>query len=93
MKLNNYLFRHLTSPIAVIIFILSLILVFFRMKSIDQDLKLNALNEEVGRATNINKDLKVKKANLLNTTNLNSYANKFKMSSPKPSQIIVINND
>jgi hypothetical protein len=63
------------------------------MKSIDQDLKLNALNEEVGRATNINKDLKVKKANLLNTTNLNSYANKFKMSSPKPSQIIVINND
>lgn len=75
------------------IFFISLMLVFFRMKSIDQDLKLNALNQEIGRSTNINKDLKVRKANLLNTNNLNSYAVKYKMSSPKPNQIIIIGND
>ena len=77
-------------PIIITLTTLGILLVLFRMKSVEQDYKINQINEENQRVLFYNKDLKAKKADRLSVNNLRDLAEKYNLQQPKQNQVIVI---
>jgi hypothetical protein len=69
---------------------MGLLFVLFRMKSVEQDYKLNAYLKRIEESTHENKELLARKAKLLSAKNLRELASKHNLNEPKQDQIIVI---
>lgn len=87
---KEFLFSSKFFPIISLIAFLGILLVLFRMKSVEQDYSINTIDSETKEVSYINKDLKAKKANRLSVKNLQTLAKKYNLESPKQKQIIVI---
>jgi cell division protein FtsL len=77
-------------PIVLVLCTLSLLVVLFRMKSIELDYQTVNLEKEIKKTSSRNKDLKGLKARLLNIKNLRKLAKKHDLSEPGHKQIIII---
>ena len=70
--------------------ILGVLLVLFRMKSVEQDYKINKIEKEKKTLKLKNRALKAKKAKQLSVENLQKIAENHNLERPKREQIIVI---
>lgn len=77
-------------PIVLSLAVLGVLLVLFRMKSVEQDYSINEIEKQTKAVSYLNKDLKAKKARHLSVKNLRKMATRYKLKRPKQSQIIVI---
>ena len=77
-------------PILLTFSILGVLFVLFRMKGVELNYKLTAMNKDIDKVSMESKELKAKKARLLSVKNLRKMAKKYKLSQPKEKQIIVI---
>lgn len=89
-RFKEFLLSSKFFPILFALAILSILLVLFRMKSIEQDYSINEINSETKTISYENKDLKAQKAGKLSVKNLRKMANKYNLQRPKQKQIIVI---
>lgn len=64
--------------------------VLFRMKGVETDYRVGAVNEEIEEAAQRNKELKAGRAKLLSAGNLKRLARRHGFAEPKGSQIIVV---
>ncbi|MGB0453796.1 MAG: hypothetical protein ACPGJV_08770 [Bacteriovoracaceae bacterium] len=76
--------------ILLIFFVLAIMLVMLRMKSIDLGFELSTQNKEYEKVLAVNKDLRAKRASLLSANNLKKLAKKHKLKEPKAKQLIII---
>ncbi len=88
--LRGFLFHSKFFPIIFLSAFLGVLLVLFRMKSVEQDYSINNIDSETREISYTNKDLKAKKASRLSVKNLQTLAKKYNLESPKQKQIIVI---
>ena len=77
-------------PIIAVATFLGIMLVLFRMKSVEQDYSINQINSDTKDISYLNKDLKARKADKLSVDNLQVLAKRYSLESPKQKQIIVI---
>ena len=88
-------FRHIVFssqgfPIVLSLSIIGLLLVLFRMKSVEQDYQLNEIAKKKKMLIFKNKELKAGKAAQLSVKNLHRMADKYGLKRPGREQIIVI---
>jgi cell division protein FtsL len=77
-------------PLVFVILLLSYLLIYFRMKSLDQDYEYNKISKTLDMKQSIRKELHAQKAHLLSASNLRKWSKKFKLQSPSEDQIILI---
>ncbi len=73
-----------------IVAILSIALIYTRMKCVEMGYELNTLEQEIKKKNIETKEFKANKANLLSSENLNMLARKHQLFEPDQTQIIVI---
>lgn len=77
-------------PIVLSISILGVLLVLFRMKSVEQDYQINEIEKKRKTLIFKNKEFKAKKASQLSVKNLRRIAEKYNLQRPIQEQMIVI---
>lgn len=77
-------------PIVLTLSILGILLVLFRMKSVEVDYQITETEKEIKRIEVENKELKAQRARLLSVKNLKNIAQKYDLKQPEQEQIIVI---
>ncbi len=77
-------------PLSLAFIIISILFVLFRMKGVELDYKVNAVNSKIEKHLLENKELKAKKAKMLSTKNLRNMASKHSLKQPTQKQIIVV---
>ena len=77
-------------PIVISISILGTLLVLFRMKSVEQDYRINEVGKKRKSLVFESKELKAEKASQLSVKNLRRIADKYNLRRPKREQVIVI---
>ena len=77
-------------PFVLIIFILSYLLIFFRMKGIEQDYAFNSLSKKLEKQLSVKKEILATKAHLLSASNLRKWSIKFGLKAPEKEQIILV---
>ncbi|MCY4644783.1 MAG: hypothetical protein OXB88_09215 [Bacteriovoracales bacterium] len=77
-------------PIVLSLSILGILLVLFRMKSVEQDYSINEVAKRKKTLVFKNKEFKAKKARQLSIKNLGQLAERYNLQRPKQEQIIVI---
>ena len=70
--------------------VLSLLMVLFRMKSIELDYKMSDKTKKVEKISIKNKEIKASKARLLSTKSLRRMAKRHRLKEPSQKQIIII---
>lgn len=88
--LKRNLLNSQTFPVVFILAMLGILLVLFRMKSVENDYKINELVERIDEKQHELKELKAIKAKQLSIKNLRKISNKYDLQTPKQAQIIVI---
>lgn len=88
--LKHFIFSNQVFPFVLTFFILGLLFVLFRMKGVELDYKITAVNKDIEKVQLDNKELKAKKARLLSVKRLRTMASKYELSQPKQKQIIVL---
>lgn len=89
-SLKNILLSNQVFPFVLTFFVLGLLFVLFRMKGVELDYKITAVNKDIEKVVLDNKELKAKRARLLSVKRLRKMANKYELSQPKQRQIIVL---
>jgi len=79
-------------PLILMFSILGILFVLFRMKGVEQNYKISAINKEIERVALEGKELRAKKARMLSVKKLRKMATKYKLQQPKERQIIVVPN-
>ena len=77
-------------PIILILSALGVLLVFYRMNSVEQDYKINDIDKMRKSLQSQNRELKAKKARLLSIKNLQKMADQHGLQRPQKNQIIII---
>ena len=77
-------------PILLTLTVISVTIVLFRMKGVEQSYKHNKIIKKIKSTSFVNKELKANKAKKLSIDNLRRLARKFKFTEPKEKQIIII---
>ena len=77
-------------PILLTLVVLGMLFVLFRMKEVELDYEMIAVNKNISRIQLENKELQARKAKLLSIKRLRQLAKKYDLKSPKQEQIIVI---
>lgn len=89
-KLKSLLLSSKVLPFVLIFSLFGVLFVLFRMKSVEVDYKMSALNKNMEKVTFENKELKAKKAKELSIRRLRKLAAKHELAKPKQEQIIII---
>ena len=89
-RVLRFFFSAQLFPVFLTLTVISVLLVMFRMKSIEQEYKHTEVLRSIKQIKIENKELKAKKARNLSIKNLRKMANKFNFSQPSQDQIIVI---
>lgn len=69
---------------------LAVLFVLFRMKSVEIDYKVSALNKDIEKVSVDNKELKAQRAKHLSIPKLKKLAQKYNLAQPKQEQIIIV---
>ena len=77
-------------PFVLVIFILSYLLIFFRMKGIEQDYTFNNVSKKLEKQLSIKKEMQAVKAHLLSASNLRKWSTKYGLKTPSEDQIIMV---
>ena len=77
-------------PFVLVIFILSYLLIFFRMRGIEQDYAFNKVSKKLEKQLYIKKEILAVKAHLLSASNLRKWSVKFGLKAPEKEQIILV---
>ena len=77
-------------PFILVILILSYLLIFFRMKGIEQDYAFNDISKKLEKKLSLKKEIQASKAHLLSASNLRKWSLKFGLKAPGKKQIIMI---
>ena len=77
-------------PFILVILILSYLLIFFRMKGIEQDYAFNTISKKLERKLSLKKEIQASKAHLLSASNLRKWSLKFGLKAPDKEQIIMV---
>ncbi len=88
--LINHVFKSGLFPLFSVLFVLCILLVFVRMKGVDQNLRYGKLVRKIEDQKIYKKELKLEEAKLMSVKNLQRLAKKHKLTRPKQTQIIVI---
>jgi cell division protein FtsL len=89
-KLKSLLLSSRVLPFVLAFTMFGVLFVLFRMKGVEMDYKISALNKDIERVVFENKELKAKKAKLLSIRKLRALARKHGLYKPKQDQIIII---
>lgn len=89
-KIKNAIFSSNGFPLFLSFATLAILFVLFRMKGIEIDYKISALDKDIQQVSMENKELKARKARLLSVKNLRAMASKYNFAQPKEQQILVI---
>lgn len=89
-KIHAILFSTQGLPIFLNFAGLAVLFVLFRMKGLELDYKLSDENSRIAKITALNKQLKLKKAQLLSVEELSKMAERHKLKRPNQDQVIVI---
>ena len=89
-KIRRFFFNSQVLPIVLTIFVILILFVIFRMRSVELSYKINDINKDIDQAVLENKEIKAKRAGLLSVNRLHKLSKKYGLSSPKQEQIIVI---
>lgn len=89
-KIRSFFFSSQILPIVLTMFVILILFVLFRMKGVELSYKINDINKDIDQAVLENKEIKAKRASLLSVNRLHKLSKKYKLSSPKQEQIIVI---
>lgn len=89
-KIKGAVFSSNGFPLFLSFATLAILFVLFRMKGIEIDYKISALDKDIRQISMENKELKARKAKLLSVKNLRAMATKYNFAQPKEQQILVI---
>ena len=78
------------SVIIGMIAILGFFHIYLRMQCVEKDYAINDIRKKIEKVSLLNKELKAKRARLLSSKNLRSYAKSNDLKEPTSKQIIVI---
>ena len=81
--LRRVVFSSQGLPIVLSLSILGVLLVLFRMKSVEQDYQINKIEQKKRTLTFKNKELKAEKASQLSVKNLRRMAERYSLQRPK----------
>ena len=89
-KARELIFSSNVFPFILTFALLGILFVLFRMKGIEIDYKISAINKDIEKVHLETKELKAKKAKLMSVKRLRGMADKYGLQRPKQKQIIVI---
>lgn len=89
-QISKVIFSGQGFPIVLTITVLGILLVLFRMKSVEINYKIDEYENQITKAGQDNKDLRAEKARLLSVKSLREIAMRHNLKEPGPSQIIVV---
>ena len=89
-RLIEFIFDSNVFPFVLTFATLGILFVLFRMKGVEVDYQISALNKDVEKVELENKELKAQRAKLLSVGKLEGMAKKYGFDRPKQSQIIIV---
>ncbi len=89
-KIKDFLLSSQVFPILLSVIALSILLILFRMKSVETHYAILQTQNEVDTAKQENKELRAQKARMLSVSSLKIIAQRHNLKEPATSQILVI---
>lgn len=89
-KFKNTFLSSQGLPISLAFITISILFVLFRMKSVELDYQVNAVDSKIEKDLLENKELKARKAKLLSSKNLHMLANRHGLKQPSEKQLIFV---
>lgn len=89
-KVKGAIFSSNGFPLFLSFATLAILFVLFRMKGIEIDYKISALDKDIQQVSMENKELKARKARLMSVKNLRAMASRYNFAQPREQQILVI---